>query len=357
MAHFANPAHLIPNTPTHMPRETYRGAMGIPTQAHPWLGSSPLDELADGDFRQAVTRALRDGRISDAEVRNILLAVAENGLDPLEAHNLSRLVENSRTMSYGARVLVRNFIAEASGRRVIPGMPDPDRFEGAAFPGHNFAGPGYYGPFRFRPRNVFDLAAKIHDLCYLLNDIDFSLGREKDSFTQSRKAKSDYLFRAIAEHNAARPLTSHVLEALASVAFDGKSTSEFLKDDGFVNPLVEPSVLALLCDPHRYLMIPYDHLRGDQQKKETTWETRITLGFLKSSYRVYAGDWDLMVAYDREPGFMKWFQLHFRSVMCRLHTTSDDGLPMNSPARRAYLESLGKAYGTVANPRRALGIR
>jgi hypothetical protein len=141
-------------------------------------------------------------------------------------------------------------------------MPGPDSREGSALPGFNFVGPGWNGPFRTRPRNAFDFAAKIHDLTYCLNGLSGGWGNTESASELSKKSKADRLFRLLTSAHTGGNLLSRLLHPLTEATFLGGDESDFRRGDGFVNPLVDQTVVAALSAPQRYLMIPYDGLPG-----------------------------------------------------------------------------------------------
>ncbi|MEM7525166.1 MAG: hypothetical protein AAF360_15700, partial [Pseudomonadota bacterium] len=56
-------------------------------------------------------------------------------------------------------------------------LPHPDTTDpGYVLPFHNFPGKGWRATIRRRPANMVDLAAKLHDLHYVVNDVHI-LGR------------------------------------------------------------------------------------------------------------------------------------------------------------------------------------
>jgi hypothetical protein len=128
-------------------------------------------------------------------------------------------------------------------------------------PGAQFAGPGFRADFMERPFSCFELAAKFHDTAYAMNGIPFTGGSRR---ARSRRAKADYVFRRMTEHSfkhpAAKPInrrTAGVYDEVAKGVFDGASTREFLRGDGYRNPL-ERRVVGEMS--RKYLMIPADRL-------------------------------------------------------------------------------------------------
>ncbi|MCA9652815.1 MAG: hypothetical protein KC501_23050 [Myxococcales bacterium] len=207
---------------------------------------------------------------------------------------------------------------ESGAHDRIP-LPASDATDGWAAPGVNFAGPGWRGQFRTRPSSYFDLAAKIHDLCFVLNDleIEFSLGtRPQPSLSQ--KAKADAIFRIMADFGrrlepGADP-AAFIYRNIASSFFDGDDTSVFRANDGFRNPLVEPETRAYLNDPQRSLTIPYTAIARDGRP---TRQVRVSTG--RGGHRnVQREDYLTQVPMDDNPGFLEWFQQAYAPIYGQL---------------------------------------
>lgn len=132
-----------------------------------------------------------------------------------------------------------------------------------------FPGPGWSGEFRGRPATLFDFTAKLHDLNYALNDIEFGVlsgtvghgvpfvrGRGK---ALSRKAKADFIFRKMTEvGTGGGSWVGFVNWAARAVFYD--DPKYFCKGDDFANALLQPET-PRLSKPEEYLMIPYSHLK------------------------------------------------------------------------------------------------
>lgn len=190
------------------------------------------------------------------------------------------------------------------------GMPKPDETDGWAFAGDvNFAGPGWSGPFRTRPRNHFDFASKLHDLAYCVNDLEIKMNPffKRDPISLSRKAKADSIFRLMNRHTGTSGFSIKLLNWGANLIFDGKDQDDFVAGDGFINPLTHSSVVFLLSDPAAYLMIPYERLPRHLQPK-----TR-------------KGKPDYMTAtrYDHSPGWVSWAKTAYAKVWNDLAAITD----------------------------------
>ena len=87
---------------------------------------------------------------------------------------------------------------------------------------------------------------------------------------RSRIAKADYIFFEMVKKTGDQRGITYVI---ASAIFSGGDTSEFCRDDGFVNVLrtdfdISGTTLVeskALDDPKKYLMIPYDELPEKQR--------------------------------------------------------------------------------------------
>ncbi len=234
-----------------------------------------------------------------------------------------------------------------------------------AFPGAtNFAGPNWSRSvtYRMRPQNDFDLAAKLHDLCYILNDIDvmpvveqvwkgikkskslsggLEAGREyrrqMNPFDSSKAAKADQVFRLIVESSPHK--TNSITNWGSKKLFIKSGEIPYRADDGFINPLVDPGWRDYLNNPGNILMIPFDSVHFPQDVA-TGWVRRKL-----SAAEAYCGDmyinytpnlgwgtadamarrrYDTAAPEDTNPGFLKWFEHHFRSTLPKLYALDSD---------------------------------
>jgi hypothetical protein len=210
-------------------------------------------------------------------------------------------------------------------------MPGRNATDGWAFAGDvNFAGPGWSGVFRTRPRNFFDLASKIHDLHYCLHDLSI-VERGKDNLPfvksamtavkRSHMAKSDYLFRLMNGLKGTQAFSTRLLNAGSGAIFYGNEN--FLKNDGFVNALATPEVINRLNNPSDYLMIPYESLPAGQQPTNTfrrSWWNPRGLASRNGTEANYLGT---PQAIDVTPGFKAWFQQEYSAILGQLMAVTD----------------------------------
>lgn len=195
------------------------------------------------------------------------------------------------------------------------GLPGPHQEDGWAAPGVNFAGPGWRGEYRMRPTSLFDLAAKIHDLAFVLNDleIEFDLD-ERPQPSLSLKAKADAIFRIMTDFSrgieSGPDPAAFLYRNLAGTFFDGDDPSVFRAGDGFRNPLIEPQTRAYLDDPARSLTIPYSMIPRGQRP---TRELRLPPHRGESRTEQVA-NYMQEVEIDRRPGFLSWFRQVYAPV-------------------------------------------
>ena len=153
--------------------------------------------------------------------------------------------------------LPEEYRIDANGNRVRNTGSSLSEF---ALPGAgNFPGPGWGNNVtpKTRPVDMWDLAGKIHDFNYHINDLSWGLGNAlmnlSDGWkTRSRKAKSDYIFRKMTFGQHQDPWTI-MWGVGANISFDGATPANFRKNDCFDNALVRKE----LDNENKYLMIPY----------------------------------------------------------------------------------------------------
>lgn len=200
---------------------------------------------------------------------------------------------------------------EAQGGRRIP-LPDPNAEDPWAAPGVNFAGPGWRGAFRMRPSSHFDLAAKLHDLAFVLNDLSIRFTTEdREQPSLSQKAKADRIFRIMTQFGRrierGPDPAAFLYRNAADSFFDGDDLSVFRSGDGFRNPLREPDTIAYLNDPSSSLTIPYTALTGARPTRQVRSARR---GETRDE-----ADYMTEVPMDRSPGFWAWFQQTYAPVL------------------------------------------
>lgn len=157
-----------------------------------------------------------------------------------------------------------------SGGRVIS-IPKLDATEGSSYGDYNFSGPGWnstQGAMAARPVCTFDFASKLHDLSYCISKIeDFKSVSDHDAdianntgdpVMRSVQHKADLLFRIMVVHTD----NSGVGPLYSRLTFAHDRADYAMANDGFVNILNEPSLIAVLND---YRMMPWDQLPGDNQ--------------------------------------------------------------------------------------------
>lgn len=292
------------------------------------------DRLIHGALKEAIATS---GRISKAEVQLILESTYDKGgLSWAEAEDLRRVARQSTKLTQDARRALTEFVESVEGE--LKGMPDPEKVpdEGWAFLGDtNFAGKGWKknATFRIRPRNYFDLAAKLHDLHYELNGIEFSPVPQKE-MAESRQVKADRIFAIMNRHMKPRDQSTRTLNALSKTVFKGDFVDRMRKGDGFVNALIEPKVMVRLCNPALYLMIPYDALPADERSvtvrvRKRTGAPRGTVHSLPGAAAgaIQIDEWYYKsVPYDHSPGLWSWLKDTYRGVWGRLiGITKDTG--------------------------------
>ena len=205
----------------------------------------------------------------------------------------------------------------------------------------NFPGKGWSGEFRTRPTTMFDLAAKIHDLHYLINAIEFgsfantvghvapqwSHGQLRGKSAElSRKAKSDYIFTMMNKLHWEGGFWSGTLNFLSRRVFYD-DPKYFCKGDDFANFLLEPEAWQL-DDPEQFLMIPYSKL-ATQPKRNRVRTTTHSVGGAKGVGRTITrsvvevvADYLAEAPEDRNPGFRAWMQCQMSDIYNRvIHIT------------------------------------
>lgn len=285
------------------------------TKLHRGLTQKDIDEIEDASVRNAVKNALADRRISAAELDKIIQA-ATSDLETNKKNGVTRrlaypeikalylIADKSSSLDAASRTKLQNFLKRVAASDI---MYQQNETDGWALPGVNFAGPGYRGTFMMRPRDMFDLASKLHDLAFQLNALQVYFKPKKGSKlrepkAQSRKAKADYVFREMNKHAG----VSGFYWWSSRQIFDGENRKEFLAGDGYLNPLVLPHVWTKLCNPAVTLMIPFDHLPKDQRPS--------------GSRKYYT-----KVAYDTNPGFARFFRKHFGAIWGKLSVDGNTG--------------------------------
>lgn len=235
-----------------------------------------------------------------------------------------------------------------------------------AFPGEtNFAGPNWSRSitYRMRPQNDFDLAAKLHDLCYILNDIDVApvttaawQGFKKSGtltgatlaasefrhetmgpVANSRAAKADELFRLIVDASPRR--TNKVVDWASKLLFVQKGQFDLRPDDGFINPLVDEGWRAYLNQPGNILMIPFDAVQFPQKQPTSRFRRALNRaeGFAGDMYFNYTPNfgwgtadaiarrrYDTPALEDTTPGFLSWFEQRFKAILPLLYGLDSD---------------------------------
>lgn len=193
----------------------------------------------------------------------------------------------------------------------LPQLPCPRKKDGWALAGnHHFPGPGWSGEFRTRPTNLFDLAAKLHDLAFELNGLQVNLTGARSAILQSRKERADMMFRLMNRHAQVIGLWNFG----SKLIFDGLDRKKFLADDGYVSVL-HPTYLAQLSNPADYLMIPYSRLPGNQRPVVVTprpASRATTQAFL--AVETSHPDYSKEVPFDRQRPFQHWLQTEYQAV-------------------------------------------
>lgn len=294
------------------------------------LTNEDINGIKDASVRKAVLAALRnDRRISDSEVDGIIAAamgdVQKPGseqrrrtselkrLDNEEIKALWMIADKSSSLTPTGRTKLLNFLRSAAATELMYGKDERD---GRALPGDfNFPGPGFRGEFYWRPRNLFDLAAKFHDLHYQLNgiNVEFSLRSGKKirgEVAQSRKAKADYIFRRTCEFCK----VSGFWYWGSKQIFAGEDRREFVAGDGFLNALLVPDVYKKLRDYRFTLMVPLTHV--------AEWEENYLKG-IKGDKK-----YSTPVPSDRDTnsgGFHHWFTKNFKPIWGHLTVGDQTG--------------------------------
>ena len=114
---------------------------------------------------------------------------------------------------------------------------------GTSFLG-NWVGPGARSLWFTRPKNAFDLAAKIHDFGIEVNGL-YRMDKELPPVYWSRRAKLDVILWFTQEYSTLR-----ATKALTGSFYPYPQL--FLKSDGFINPID--------AMPPGWLWLPYKHL-------------------------------------------------------------------------------------------------
>lgn len=209
-------------------------------------------------------------------------------------------------------------------------LPRPHATEGAAMMENvsRFAGPGWSGVFRARPSTPFDLSAKIHDIHYAANRINFwevlrIRGRrvhdESARDLLSRAAKADYLFMIM--NDLVRPWQpgAEALNYGARVFFIGDQIASFARrKDGFVNVLLDTDLMSELNDPEKYLMIPESEI-----PRISAVPGPRTSDPLREN------------PIDRHPGFSVWFRARYGSIWKQIESVNSDPLTMDDIVGRS----------------------
>ncbi len=182
-------------------------------------------------------------------------------------------------------------------------IPKLHATDGMSLGGYNFAGPGWnssQGCMAARPTCTFDFAAKIHDLHYCISNIDFkTLGdHEKDvakgigsARHRSHQHKADLIFRLMVNHTGEWGIGNYY----SRTRFIHSKSEWALANDGFVNILSEPRLIAILKN---YRMIPWSEL---------TMRQKLANSFSLSQPR-YA------VPVDQDAHWYEWAQAKYRSI-------------------------------------------
>jgi hypothetical protein len=197
------------------------------------------------------------------------------------------------------------------------GLPLPWKQDGVAVDG-NFAGPGWNGEFRTRPKDDHDLAAKLHDAAYELNELNVMFttsadaARRRGKEKQSRKAKADKMYRAMTNLAQEKGYSQrYLVDLVARAIFDGVADKEYDHDDGYVNVL-HPEWLSQLANPDCYLMIPYSALKDGPRlpKREPSMVKR------GQQATVLPAEEDYLAAAteDSNPGFIAWIRNRYDDV-------------------------------------------
>ena len=151
-------------------------------------------------------------------------------------------------------------------RHLFNVIPEPDWKEPQAML-FNWAGPGWDGPAKTRPVNLFDFAAKLHDFAYEANGLSFKLRKKPDcKYTRSRMAKADFIFRRMTQNCRFDGVGVEIGEWFAGQLFQGRDpATEFVSGDGFHNVLRDNR----LNNPENYLVLPFRALTASERRRLT----------------------------------------------------------------------------------------
>ncbi|TYC68278.1 hypothetical protein FMN63_11385 [Stappia sp. BW2] len=180
----------------------------------------------------------------------------------------------------------------------LPALPAPEATEGLAAPFMNFAGPGYRSNFRIRPQNLFDFAAKIHDMTYHINNLSFSESYENQPQKRSQRAKADKIFHIMNDAVKIKIISS-LYRGIAKAIFEDED--KIIAEDGFINVLKQPEYIIKLSKPSEYLMIPFESLPTNQRRYTITEQMGKYV-----THKIKKPDYQTAVDYDFKPGFLSW---------------------------------------------------
>ena len=208
-------------------------------------------------------------------------------------------------------------------------IPAPTATSGPfiAVPGHeNFAGGGYADTAKTRPAGLFGFISKFHDFGYTCNDLEFFRG-PRCMLELSRFAKMDAIFIALNKQVYAQlGSLSQFSDWLAGLTFRGHRRF-FLKDDGFVNPMIDPA----LNRPDEYLMFPYNILPSPRPTKRVQRIDTVISGGRNPQHIVTqyeAPDYNAAVEFDHTNDWRAWAQSVYTPVLwdaaCSLSSADGD---------------------------------
>ena len=193
-----------------------------------------------------------------------------------------------------------------------------------------FPGPGWSGEFRGRPATLFDFAAKLHDLNYVLNAIKFgvvsgTIGHGVPflrgcSKALSRKAKADFIFRKMTEvGRGGGAWVGFINWAARAVFYD--DPKYFRKDDGFANALLQPET-SRLANPDEYFMIPFSHLKAPRFATVAKSRKRIP-NYPKSKVSSFPNYMERS-ADDINPGWWAWAESVYGKTWRKIQGITDE---------------------------------
>ncbi len=193
----------------------------------------------------------------------------------------------------------------------------------------NFPGAGWSGSFRTRPTTLFDMAAKIHDLHYELNDLLFGKSKVSSTIEKayeiSRKAKADYIFTMMNKFHWEGGRWSGTLNFLSRVVFYD-DPKYFCKGDDFANFLTEHDS-SKINDPDYTLMIPYSQLSSEPirsfVREYPIPATSHGGGKRTRRMSIEFADYWTEVPEDRHPGFVTWMSQTMGDVYSRILKIDD----------------------------------